>query len=569
MDTVHQTDFLIIGGGCAAGRAAIEAAKRGLSVTVVMKGRYLHSGATAYQVSEMAGFNVGDGVCDKTDSPQGHYEDIMTAADGMADSELAKIVADEALETLKTLQSWGVPYEMDGNRYLAFKSCFSTRPRTHVIKGHGEPILKAMWYQLEQYPITWKENSMALELLQDISGRCVGAVIADQGNRLHVIYAKATLLATGGAGQVFEKNLNPGDVTGDGYALGFRAGAELMNMEFMQAGIGISHPFTSLLNAYIWAGQPVLTNRFGEQFLEQELPDGTHARDVMMAHANHFPFSCSDDSYLLENAVQKQIQEGNGTEEGGVYMDLRHMTDAYIDSLDEHVGLKKMWPIAKSFYASCGVDVSKQPVQIACFAHAINGGLRIDAYGRTSIPGLYAAGETAGGPHGADRLGGNMLLTCQIYGHRAAEAAAEEIANIQTVKEDPQLSRKIETLEHLMHKDIDCAAIRRQLQFLAQRTLLVRRTAQGLRELLSLTEELLAKITSAPEYAKSDSHIPETVNLLTAARLMAYAAEHRKESRGAHYRPDYPEKNDQNYGVPYALYQNGDTVAFRAIKPLM
>lgn len=567
MNTVHQTDFLVIGGGGAAGRAAIEAAQKGVSVTVVMKETYLHSGATAYQVSEMAGFNVGDGVCDKTDSPQGHYEDIMAAADGMAEPELARIVADEAQDTLKTLQSWGVPYEMDGDHFLAFKSCFSTKPRTHVIKRHGEPILKAMGQQLERYPITWMEKSMALELLQDASGRCVGAVIADQENQLHVIYAKATLLATGGAGQVFEKNLNPADVTGDGYALGFRAGAELINMEFMQAGIGISYPFTSLLNAYIWAGQPALTNRLGEQFLEKELPDGICAQDVMLAHSNHFPFSCSDNSYLLENAVQKQIQEGFGTDEGGAYMDLRHMTDTYIDRLDERVGLKKMWPIAKAFYASCGVDVSKEPVQIACFAHAINGGLRIDTCGRTTVPGLYAAGETAGGPHGADRLGGNMLLTCQIYGRRAAEAAVEEIAGIQTVAEDPQLAQKLEGLKHLMHKDIDCAAIRQQIQHLAQRTLLVRRTEQGLRTLISETEKLLAAIISAPECAQPDSHVPETVNLLTAARLMAYAAAHRKESRGAHYRPDYPRKNDHDYGAPCVLRRDGDAVVFHAIRP--
>ena len=161
------------------------------------------------------------------------------------------------------------------------------------------------------------------------------------------------------------------------------------------------------------------------------------------------------------------------------------------------------------------------------------------------------------------------MLTCQIYGRRAAEAAAKEIAGIQAVAEDPQLAQKLEGLKHLMHKDIDCSAIRQQLQHLAQRTLLVRRTEQGLQTLISETEKLLAAITSAPERAWGDSHVPETANLLTVARLMAHAAAHRKESRGAHYRPDYPRKNDHDYGSPYALRRDGAAIVFRAIKSLV
>jgi L-aspartate oxidase len=212
------------------------------------------------------------------------------------------------------------------------------------------------------------------------------------------------ILTTGGAGQVFERNLNPSDVTGDGYALGFEAGAKLINMEFMQAGIGISHPATCLLNAYIWSGMPRVTDRDGREFLKEKMPTGVTLEQVMTDHSNHFPFSTSDRSYLLESLIQEHLLEGKGTNEGGVYMDLTNYSDEYVSQLPEDSGIRKMWPIARDYYLSRGVDVLREPVQIACFAHAINGGLLIDGNSMTTLPGLFAAGETAGGGTGP-RLG--------------------------------------------------------------------------------------------------------------------------------------------------------------------
>ena len=510
---------------------------------------------------------MGDGAADPSDSPAGHYEDIMRAADGMALPELAKHVAQEALETLDTLRRWGVPYEMDGDHYLAFKSCFSRRPRTHVIKGHGEPILAALERQIARRPeISILENTMAAELLLDSEGACVGAVLAADGQEPWAVRAKSTILATGGAGQVFEKNLNPPDVTGDGYALGFRAGAKLINMEFMQAGIGISYPITSLLNAYIWSGLPVLTNRKGQRFLESELPEGVSPEDVMKAHANHFPFSCSDCSYLLETAIQKQLQQGLGTQEGGVYMDLRHMTDAYVAKIQENTGLREMWPIARDYFEKNGLKVMEEPVQIACFAHAINGGLLIDEEGRTTIPGLFAAGETAGGPHGADRLGGNMLLTCQIYGRRAALAAAAWAAQAPDHWEAPSQAEKVNAVSELLHRKVDTAALQRRLKASAQKNLLIRRNEAGLNELLQEIRQMEESISEAGWQPQADPAVLETVNLLTAAKLMALAARNRKESRGAHSRTDFPGKNDREYGRPFVLSGSGAEIRFTAVE---
>ncbi len=560
---VIKTDVLVIGGGGAAARAALEAANEGVNVIMVMKGEFTHSGATAFEASEMAGFNAGDGAADKNDSPEEHYNDIMDAADGMSIPELSRIVAYEAVDTLKTLDSWGVNYEKDNGKYLAFKSCFSKRPRTHVIKGHGKPILLALNKKIkEMNNITMLENAFVAELVIE-DGVCRGAIILDQSGNMSIIEAKSTIMATGGAGQVFEKSLNPKDITGDGYALGFRAGAKLINMEFMQAGIGISYPIVSLLNSYIWSGLPKLTNRFNEDFMKAELPSHLTTEMVMNDHANHFPFSCYDNSFYIETLVQKQILEGKGTDEEGIYMDLTHMTDEYVNSVEENTGLNKMWPIAREYYESLNVRVMEEPVQIACFAHAINGGLLINENSSTSIEGLYAAGETAGGPHGADRLGGNMILTCQIYGKIAGVAAAKRVKNLseQTDINSVDKTVTINSINEILYKDIDYTEIQKKLKENAQKYLLIRRTEEGLSSLISLINQLKNEIIAAQKSDSPKIANLETMNMLTAAELMAFAAIQRKESRGAHYRADYPEKDDANFKAPLVISKNGEEIS--------
>jgi len=564
---VITTDVLIIGGGGTAARAALEAAKEGVQVTMVMKGTFLHTGATAYKASEMAGFNAGDGAADPNDSPEEHYKDIMAAADGMSIPSLSRIVAYEAVNTLNTLDAWGVTFEKDGNSYLAIKSCFSKRPRTHIIKGHGEPILYALDKQLKKRNVGIIENVIITGLLvQD--NICSGALMLDETGMTVVIEAKSVIIATGGAGQIFEKNLNPKDVTGDGYAMGFRAGAELINMEFMQAGIGISHPITSLLNAYIWSGLPKITNKNHEDFLSRELPSGITIEKVMNEHSNHFPFSCSDNSYLLEVLIQKQILKGNGTPEGGIYMDLTHMTDEYVNSIKEDSGLRKMWHIAREYYESHNVHIMSEPVQIACFAHAINGGLLINEKAQTTIEGLFAAGETAGGPHGADRLGGNMLLTCQIYGAIAGKEASKRAKNLskQNTIASGKISEKIDAVNDVLYRKLDNDMIQKQLKVAAQNYLLVCRTEKGLKSLIDLIDELRNEIVSAPRADMPDIKNLETDNLLTAAELMANSAILRRESRGAHYRVDCPEKNDADFGRPIVIFKNKNMISSRFLK---
>ena len=192
------------------------------------------------------------------------------------------------------------------------------------------------------------------------------------------ISAGAVVIASGGATQVFTRNLNPKDVSGDGYALAYDAGAELINMEFMQSGIGFSHPIVNMFNGYIWAAHPKLHNNVNEQFLGKYLPKGITQEHVMDEHRRHFPFSSSDDSKYLEVGIQKEIRAGGGSPNRGIYADLRHLTDDYIRSINDDCGLHHMWYIARDYMREKGVDLNSQIVEIAVFAHAINGGVNID-----------------------------------------------------------------------------------------------------------------------------------------------------------------------------------------------
>ncbi len=547
-------DVLIVGAGGAGSRAAIAAADSGASVLLVSKKEISRSGATSYPIAEMAGYNAGD-ITVPMDVQQ-HYRDIVEAGQGMADEELASVVAARAPETIRQLEAWGVKFEMEQDGYYIFKSCFSSRPRTHVIKGHGEPIIRALDEQIRRRPnIRVMEHATVMGLsVRD--GRCVGAYGCVDGEMLYV-NAGAVILATGGCGQAFERNMNPSDVTGDGYSMAYHAGAKLMNMEFMQIGMGFSWPVVNIFNGYIWEGKPKLYDRDGRDIFADVLPAGITADDVMHEHRKHFPFSSSDISKYLEVAVQKAIGEGRGTEHRGIRADLRNMTDAYVASLEDDCGIHHMWHIAKDYMLSRGVDLLKQEVEVACYAHAVNGGVKIDRNAASVIPGLYAAGECAGGPHGADRLGGNMMVTCQVFGAIAGAGAAEHAMQAGIAGDiERQPDAHMELMKEILYKNADRRRMLGQLRCAAQDHLLVGRTEQGLTELKNVVEALTAELMAAPAGDRPETGNVDLYHMLTTVGMMTGSALARKESRGSHHRADYPQK-DERYGKPAVIRKNG------------
>lgn len=536
---ILTTDVLVIGGGMAGCRAAIAAADYGGSVVLATKMPLNNGGASTFPVAEMAGYNAGDP--DIPGDVEKHYEDIVNAGQGMANPLLARILAENAPGTIAELEKWGVVFEKEGDGYYIFKSCFATSPRTHVIRGHGEPIVKAMSGQIQlRSNINVADDLTVLEL--DVrDGRCCGAwAIKTDGTFVH-ISAGAVVIASGGATQVFTRNLNPKDVSGDGYALAYDAGAELINMEFMQSGIGFSHPIVNMFNGYIWAAHPKLHNNLNEQFLGKYLPKGMTQEHVMDEHRRHFPFSSSDDSKYLEVGIQKEIRAGGGSPNRGIYADLRHLTDDYIRSINDDCGLHHMWYIARDYMREKGVYLNSQIVEIAVFAHAINGGVNIDESASSTLPGLYAAGEAAGGPHGADRLGGNMMVTCQVFGKIAGENAAKWAAqNKAATYSNMQPSEKI---MQVLHKRLDNEILIKELQEINQNNLLVCRSEESLSRVLQFTEDAAHELETAKTQDGVDTDNFRLYAMLLSSRLMAKAALQRKESRGSHFREDYPQKD--------------------------
>ena len=536
---ILTTDVLVIGGGMAGCRAAIAAADYGGSVVLATKMPLNNGGASTFPVAEMAGYNAGDP--DIPGDVEKHYEDIVNAGQGMANPLLARILAENAPGTIAELEKWGVVFEKEGDGYYIFKSCFATSPRTHVIRGHGEPIVKAMSGQIQlRSNINVADDLTVLEL--DVrDGRCCGAWAIKTDRTFVHISAGAVVIASGGATQVFTRNLNPKDVSGDGYALAYDAGAELINMEFMQSGIGFSHPIVNMFNGYIWAAHPKLHNNVNEQFLGKYLPKGMTQEHVMDEHRRHFPFSSSDDSKYLEVGIQKEIRAGGGSPNRGIYADLRHLTDDYIRSINDDCGLHHMWYIARDYMREKGVDLNSQIVEIAVFAHAISGGVNIDESASSTLPGLYAAGEAAGGPHGADRLGGNMMVTCQVFGKIAGENAAKWAAqNKAATYSNMQPSEKI---MQVLHKRLDNEILIKELQEINQNNLLVCRSEESLSRVLQFTENAAYELETAKTQDGIDTDNFRLYAMLLSSRLMAKAALQRKESRGSHFREDYPQKD--------------------------
>jgi fumarate reductase (CoM/CoB) subunit A len=542
-----KTDVLVVGSGGAALRAALAAESSGAEVLVAVKGAFAKSGASFYSVAEVGAFNVPDGAADPSDSPEQFYQDIMEAGLEMSDPRLSRILAEEAIDAMRYLEQYGVVYEKQDHNYLAFKACFSTKPRSHVIQNHFKPIVKALGQEATRRNIKVIDRLMISNLIVR-SGQCYGAYAMDQDGNMVVIRAKATILTTGGASQLFEKNLYPYDITGDGYAMAYRAGAHLVNMEFMQAGISLISPFMNLFGNYLWDAYPNITNKNGQLFIHKYLENGLTVKDVMQEKGKHFPFSSRDISRYIEVAIHKEINSGNGTEDGGVFLDFTS-TDFDTVLADKNSSIAKMWPLSYNWYLKKNVDLYKDKVEITTSAHAINGGLKIDEHAQSNLKGLFAAGEVAGGPHGADRLGGNMSITCQVFGRRAGEAAAKFAKECTSHSALPDLyDEQKEYLHRFKGKGIvELRDLKRQLQKAANRNLLIIRTEQGLSSIQKEADEIEHLLLNEVNVHDPKDFIRamELQNLLDVARIMATAAKARKESRGGHFREDFPQMDKE------------------------
>lgn len=555
-----QVDVVVVGGGGAGLRAACEAAAKGASVALVLKGRLTRSGATAFGVAELAGFSVPDGAVDPLDSPDVHYDDIMRVGQGCNDRRLVRVLVDEAVSAAKDLERWGIQFVQDPNtgKALVAMGDFASRPRNRKIFHHGKPITEVLEKEAHRLGVHVLEQTAVLGLLRSSEG-IEGVLCAGDDGTTREVRAGATVLATGGAGQLFERSLMPPDITGDGYAFGYRAGAALVNMEFMQAGFGTLRPSLNIVLPWYWALLPKFLDGQGRDMLDGVLPDGVSAADVMRTKVKHYPFSVSDASKWLEIAAKKAMAEGRLTPAGGFRLDLRGVDQGLLAPGSD---LSVMWPISKEWMKRKNMDMDAEPLDIGLFGHSINGGLIVSEHCESTVPNLFAVGETAGGAYGADRLGGNMLLSCQVFGRRAGARAAEvgrRRPAAPTSVERPDL-RHIEASTG----ERDARDVKRQVREAMSRHVLVVRSGEGLRQAqhdLDLIRRSVLDGAYRADTAARRVELNEGWNLLDVGEAMVAAASLRTETRGSHFRTDHPQ-TDARWDRPIrVVLEDGKPVA--------
>ncbi len=562
IDRVIETDVLVVGGGAAALRAGIAAADAGAQTIIAAKGALGKSGATTARVPASA-WQAVDGCSGPDDSPETHYQDIMAAAMGMADARLAWIIAHESAERLSEMERWGLnlfPDPSGRQPHYSGYSCFASQPRAHGMPGsdeggHTGNMMSTLAREFTKRGVTLHEHTTVIDLLVQ-SGACVGAMAINPDGAFVIYRAGAVILATGGAAQMFPVNLFPMEITGDGHAMAFRAGAELVNMEFMQLMIQTVAGRPPQLGGSIWAAMPVVRNALGEDVLPRYLPTGVTVEQVMWDRTFHTPFSSRDVSRYLDVAIAKEVLEGRGLPSYQMIVDF------------SQVNLSQIRRPRRLFSPPPAQMTLGDPrIKVAPGGHTINGGLRVDEWGQSTVTGLLAAGEVAAGSHGADRLGGGMISACSVFGARAGHRAAEYARAAGRPDLQPDvLDVAAQRLSGFgRSSDGDWTAIRKSLQSLCLRHLHVIRNEQGLRELAdsaaSLRREVLPK---APiQDARALVGVLETDGLLFVAELAARAALLRRESRGGHLREDYPNVDDARWNASlFWRKRDGEPVIF-------
>ena len=545
----YETDVLVVGGGGAATAATISAHEGGARTMLAVKGQF---GVPGKRGSGATSNPLGDFWTIRTVGPKGSffnppelvYADMIQAGLGMADPAICRVFVDEVSHALERLSEMGMQFK---SKMLATMPADAKAGGTHGIVAIQKAIISATNTQVV-------EHANLTDLIVQ-NNRCLGAFGVDDEGEPFLIQAGAVILATGGVGQLFKHSFNPSGNTGDGYAMALRAGATLFNMEFMQQGLATTFPNQAMVMLYEMDEPYHLTNIAGKAFLADYLPAGVTCEDVSKLKANHWPVSCRDDAIHLDRAIKGEILAGRGTETDGVYIDL---------SKGDRGFEPELFP---KFMLAKGIDIRNELVQVQNHHHTSNGGIRIDANGNTSIEGLFAVGEV-GGWQGADRLGGTMLGGSQVFGWRAGTQAASIAStrpNISLKEEDVQDKHQLlEQVKSSSGKETP-DDLRPALQQVMWENLLVEKSEQSLNQARVFILSQRSNLFKSMYIAKpTDTAIAfEHINLLDVAEAIVEAASMRKESRGSHYRSDFPQIDNDNWLTNIFIYRKDNKLQLK------
>ncbi|MEH7252784.1 FAD-binding protein [Neobacillus niacini] len=526
---IITTDVLVVGSGIAGLKVSMELAKAGQNIIMSTKTQ-LCSGSSFFPLKASLGTQVT-----KSDEDKAVFlEDIDAVSHNMQDREMAKIYIDEIRDRVEEFPEIGIePYKLPDDR----KACFANHGRMIYMLKDWNKIRGNVSEIMENYPnITLMERTAVVSLLKQ-GERISGAVLLDRDNDFIMVNCKAVVLATGGFGNIYKHNLNPNDVDGSGHILALEAGASLVNMEFIQFIPGFTSPkYKTLWGEHTLNYCKDFVDADGNSILDEVLPEGLTKEECFKIRSTHGPFTNSKTSKYFDIAMMKNIFRTKSEEgfeliyDGEIYKNETDFYTIYLNWLEER-----------------GINLVRDTMKIAPFAHASNGGVKIDSYGRTGVPGLYAIGELAGGIEGANRLGGNSTGACMVFGKRAAQDCQRYVENVNNGKIDPQLEHaKLSQVIHSFSANTEntltphevMEAVREIMWFNGN----VIRDGKNLQTALEKIEEM----KSAFNMEFFVNHVTERKsafkarNFLILSSLLLKAMLERKESRGAHYREDYP-----------------------------
>ena len=521
---VFDFDFIIVGGGIAGLRAAIALAPSG-HVLILTKADTTESN-TGYAQGGIAAAVGPD------DSPALHARDTVRAGDGLCDEAAVAVLVEEGPKYVRELMSWGARFahEADGSLALGLEAAHSVRRVLYAADATGREIGRAMWRRVVTLPsIQTVDHALVTELIVE-DGVVRGVRFFDHAGALREARSRATLLATGGAGQVFRETTNPAVATGDGIALAYRAGARVADLEFVQF-----HP-----TALKQPGAP--------RFLMSEALRGEGAR-LVNAEREAFMLRYDPAGDLApRDVVARSIVRESDRTGGGVFLTLAHL-DA------EHV--RARFPTIAAMCREVGLDLATDLIPVGPAAHYLMGGIHTDVWARTSLPGLFAAGETAcTGVHGANRLASNSLLEGLVFGARAGIAMLGVDAGGPTGDgrwamgggdgDSSSSAARPAPSAHRPSPEMDAAAIRDLMWRAAG---LFRTREQLETAVVALDQAHAAGKAAIGRAGAKEADEWRRFNLVTVARLIARAALRREESRGGHFRADFPEKDDLHWRV--------------------
>lgn len=532
----RDTDVLVVGGGGAASRAALSARNAGANVRLLTKAPFKAGGSTVHGASEIMSMGaVGFG--EAADSRQQHYEDTMRAGLGFIDPTLVRVLAEEAPERVRDLMAIGVPFDREGGHYKLIQSDFGSHARALGVKGKtGKAFVEALSDALLRSGVQVEDGVSLVDLVRDADGSVAGVLGFDAKRGVLVHYrAPSVVLGTGGLHSCFDLQVSTAEMTGDGQAICFRHGAELVNLEFHQVGPALVHPYIQLFSGSSFRLYPKLLNAEGREFLQDYLPPGVSAQEVY--DHKGFPFTSTNVSRYLDIAMAHEVAAGRGSPHGGVYFSFAHVPP------DE---MRRILPNTARWMSERGVDLQKETLEVGVAFQCMNGGVRMtDANAQSSVPGLFVIGELAGGVRGPDRPGGNSLAEGQVFGHRSGKAAALRALGMRgSAAPGATLEESLDAVQLLLRKPgapTDTAGLAARIRRAMQSECLVEKTADGLRAALKTVREVRAEL-EADAGANLETLVAalSVRNMAQASELVLGACLNRNETRSAHYRLDHP-----------------------------